>query len=187
MFFADQIVLVKVATILAAIFIWFGATAFSMKNLFTLLKVFSSIIVVSVSLTALTVGQSKQFDCLADCRCTTEHVRLNGTLMELALAFCHFRSGVKLNSIPQSLPSELGLLRISSQNIRELKATSLQIYQYLYRLYLDKNALQTIENGSFSRQQFLDWLDLSENKLVSLSAGSFQGLKSLRFLELDHN
>ena len=92
--------------------------------------------------------------------------------MELALTFCHFRSGVKLNNIPQSLPSELGILRISSYNIRELKATSLQIYPYLYRLYLDKNALQTIENGSLSRQQFLDELDLSENKPLNLSAGS---------------
>ena len=155
-----------------------------MQTLFNLLKVFSSIIVFSVSLTA---AQPKQYVCPGCIRCSPEHKLLNGTMMELAQALCQFRSGVKLTTIPQSLPPELGTLVISSHSITELKATSLQKYPYLHRLNLDKNALQTIENGSFSRQQFLEELDLSENKLVDISASSFEGLKTLQVLQLDHN
>ncbi len=155
-----------------------------MQNRNTLLRVFSSIIVFAVSLTA---GQPNQYNCPGCIGCSPEHRRLNGTLMVLVNALCKFRSGVKFTTIPQSLPSELGTLMLTSHSIHELKATSLQKYPYLYRLYLDKNALHTIENGSFYRQQFLNQLDLSENKLGNISAGTFQGLKNLEFLQLDHN
>lgn len=155
-----------------------------MQNLYTLLKAFSSIIVFSVTLTA---GQPKQHNCPGCYRCTTEHRALNGTLKEYVNALCNFRSGDKLTNIPQLLPSELGTLRISSHNIRELRATSLEKYQYLYLLYLDKNALERIENGSFSRQHFLNLLDLSENELVNINVESFRGLNTLQYLQLDHN
>ena len=159
-----------------------------MQTLYTqLMKVFSSMIVFTVSFMTLTAGQPQRINCPGCKTCTLEHKVLNGTLMELVNAFCKFQSGGKLNSIPQSLPRELGTLIITSNSIRELKATSLQRYPYLYRLYLDSIALRTIENGSFSRQHFLDRLDLSENELVNISAGNFQGLESLRYLRLDHN
>ena len=156
-----------------------------MQSLYTLLRAFSSLIVFTVT---LTVDPPPQYNCLAVCySCTAVHLTLNGTTKPYASALCNFRSGVKLTSIPESLPSELGSLRISSHNIRELKTTSLEQYQYLYRLYLDKNALNRIENGSFRRQHFLNLLDLSENKLVNLSADSFRGLNNLQNLQLDHN
>ena len=156
-----------------------------MQNLCTLLTAFSSFVVFPV--TPIT-GQPPQYNCTEGCyRCTAEHLTLNGTSKWYANALCNFRSGVKLTGIPQLLPLELGTLRISSHNIRELKTTSLENYQYLYRLYLDKNSLRRIEDGSFRRQHFLNLLDLSENKLVNLSADSFQGLNTLQFLQLDHN
>ena len=155
-----------------------------MQVLHTLLGAFSSLIVFSVT---LTVGQPQPFDCPGCRKCTPEHLTLNGTTKWYANVICNFRSGVKLTSIPQSLPPELGTLLISSHNIRELKATSLEKYQYLYRLYLDKNDLNRIENGSFSRQHFLNLLDLSENKLQNVNADTFRGLNTLQFLQLDHN
>ena len=156
-----------------------------MQNLYTFLRTFSSFIVIIVT---VTVGRPPQYNCTESChRCTPEHLTLNGTTKWYANVVCNFRSGVKLTSIPQLLPLELGTLYISSHNIRELKTTSLEKYQYLYRLYLDKNTLNRIENGSFRRQHFLHLLDLSENRLVSLSANSFQGLDTLQFLQLDHN
>lgn len=155
-----------------------------MQNRNTLWRVFSSIVVFAVSLTA---GQPQQYNCPGCIRCTPEHRTLNGTLMVLVNALCKFRRGVKFTSIPQSLPSNLGTLMVTSHSIHELKAASLQKYTYLYRLYLDKNALHTIENGSFTRQQFLNQLDLSENNLGKISAGTFQGLKTLQHLQLDHN
>lgn len=155
-----------------------------MQNLHSLLGTFSSIIVFSVT---LTVGLPQQFNCPGCRRCTPEHRTLNGTTKVYVNAVCSFRSGAKLTSIPQLLPSNLGTLYISSHNIRELKTTSLENYQYLYRLYLDRNALNRIENGSFRHQHFLNLLDLSENKLASVSADTFRGLNTLQFLQLDHN
>ncbi|KAJ7327720.1 Slit 1 protein [Desmophyllum pertusum] len=108
-------------------------------------------------------------------------------MSEYVYALCQFRHGDKMTSIPQNLPLKLGTLRISSHNIRELKAASLEKYHYLYRLYLDKNGLQMIESEAFARQQFLNKMYLSENNLINISAESFQGLKTLQMLRLDHN
>lgn len=155
------------------------------SNLHTVLNVFSSIVVFSV---CLATGQpTSQYDCSGCSRCSPEHRELNGTMSEYVYALCQFRHGDKMTSIPQNLPLKLGTLRISSHNIRELKAASLEKYHFLYRLYLDKNGLQIIESGAFARQQFLNEMYLAENNLINISAESFQGLKTLQMLRLDHN
>lgn len=155
-----------------------------MKNAYMVLRVFLSI---SVFLASLTTVRTQQHDCPGCSRCITEHRKINGTMSVLVSAFCQFKAGEKMTSVPQNLSSRLGTLRMTSHNVRELKTTSLRNYQYLYLLYLDKNCLQTIQPGAFSRQQFLHNLDLKENELVNITAETFRGLTSLKSLRLDHN
>lgn len=148
------------------------------------LRVLLGFIVYSASL-----GTTKhsQNICPGCYRCETDHRIFNGTTVEFVTALCHFRAGVKMTSIPQNLPSRLSTLTMTSQNIRELETSSLRKYPFLHILCLDRNGLQTIQNGSFSRQQFLTELDLKENELLEISAETFRGLKSLTKLRLDHN
>ena len=120
-------------------------------------------------------------------RCHTEHRMFNGTMSEFVVAFCQFKKGVKMESIPQNLPPRLATLLLTSHNILELKKTSLRKYPCLHILYIDKNGLQTITDGSFSQQRFLTELDLNGNKLSNISAETFRGLTSLTKLRLDHN
>lgn len=185
----DHVVLDEVCSDFSDYSPWIAVASSRMENLYTLLRAFSSLVIFSVTLTAGQPPEPPQYNCPVGCyRCSPEHLTLNGTRKFYAIAHCNFRSGVKLKSIPKFiLPSELGTLWVSSQNIHELKTTSLENYQYLYRLYLDKNALNRIENGSFRRQHFLNILDLSENELVNINAESFRGLNTLEYLQLDHN
>ena len=154
-----------------------------MMNAYTVLTVFLSIF---VFLASLVTGQPQRYPC-AGCSCAKEHQRFNGTISEFVIAFCQFKTGDKMTSIPQNLPRRLHTLRMTSHNVRVLETTSLRNYPYLHKLYLDKNGLQTIQSGAFSQQQFLIELDLKENELTNISSQTFQGLVSLTTLRLDHN
>ena len=160
-----------------------------MRNFYTFFKVFSRIVVFSQFCGIATGKIPNHCPDVEGCsKCTTEHRRLNGTTPSVYVnALCHFRSGKKLTSIPQKLPSNLGSLSMTSHNVRKLKNSSLENYRYLYKLYLDKNGLESIEAGAFYRQKYLNQLFLSENELVNISRESFQGLKTLEVLRLDHN
>ena len=157
-----------------------------MKIAYSSLGVFLS---VSVLLSSLTAGQPQQRTC-PDPRCSkcgSVHKKFNGSMSEFIEAFCHYIKGEKMTSIPQNLPSRLGILRMTSHNVRVLERGSLQKYLYLYKLYLEQNGLQRIQTRAFFQQKFLIELDLHGNMLINISAETFRGLTSLRKLRLDHN
>lgn len=155
-----------------------------MKDVYTLFRVFFTI---SVLLTSPVIAQSQQDVCHPCSLCHTEPRMFNGTMSNFVIAFCQFKKGDKMTSIPQNLPPRLGTLRLTSHDILELKNTSFRRYPFLQILYVDGNGLQTIRDGSFSQQRFLTELDLKENKVSNIGAETFRGLTSLTKLRLDHN
>ena len=138
---------------------------------------------ISIVLTilSLTTGQG-QIQACPPCRCSIQDPATQGVA-----AFCRYKSGQKLSKIPMNFPSNLIVLIMTSQQVRELDTTSLKNYSNLEKLYLDGNNLKTIQAGAFSKQQHLTLLDLKENKLDNISAETFRGLGSLTSLRLDHN
>ena len=133
-----------------------------------------------LAILSLRTGQGQLQDC-PPCRCSIHPAT------QLVEAFCQYKSGQKLLNIPMNFPSGLIVLRMTSQQVRELDTTSLKNYSNLEKLYLDGNNLKTIQAGAFSKQQHLTLLDLKENKLDNISAETFRGLGSLTSLRLDHN
>ena len=135
-----------------------------------------------LAILSLRTGLGEIQDC-PPCRCST----LPATQLVEVEAFCQYKSGQKLSKIPMNFPSGLIALLMTSQQVHKLDTTSLKNYSNLQRLYLDKNDLETIQAGAFSKQQLLTLLDLKENKLHNISAETFRGLGSLTSLRLDHN
>ena len=149
--------------------------------------VFLSYAVFLLGLAASPLARQMKVSCPGCSLCSPVHHTVNGTVMEFVNAFCQFKEGLKRTSIPENLPEQISILKLSSHDIKEVETTSLQNYTFLRRLYLDNNHLRKIENGSFSRQQFLIDLDLKENELSHINAETFRGLTSLETLRLDHN
>lgn len=133
-----------------------------------------------LAILSLRTGQGEIQNC-PPCKCSVHPAT------QTVEAFCQYKSGHKLSSIPMNFPSGLIVLLMTSQKVRELDTTSLRNYSNLEKLYLDTNNLETIQAGAFSKQQNLILLDLKENKLDNISAETFRGLGSLTSLRLDHN
>ncbi|XP_023215765.1 uncharacterized protein LOC111618453 [Centruroides sculpturatus] len=89
--------------------------------------------------------------------------------------------------IPESLPSNLKILRLSRNLIMELENGSFAAFSHLHSLFLDRCNLTSIPKGTFNNLIFLLSLDLADNYLESLPDDVFVNLHSLQHLNLSNN
>lgn len=123
--------------------------------------------------------------CPKDCKyCTAKFSNLNKTFA-LVRAICEHNPD--MITIPQDLPTNLGLLMFKSNGLKHLTTASLDKYPYLQILDLSNNKLGDIENGAFLKQRFLTKLVLQDNNLKKLSTGMLIGLYNLQELYLQKN
>lgn len=94
--------------------------------------------------------------------------------------------GLDLTEIPQTLRTDLELLQVTHNRIRELYKDSFKRYPNLKVLYLDDNMISYIENGTFDPLQNLDVIRLSQNALDRVPAGVLQ-LPNIRKIFVDNN
>ncbi|XP_058830301.1 relaxin receptor 2 [Topomyia yanbarensis] len=95
-------------------------------------------------------------------------------------------ANLNLKEIPQSLKSNLQILDLSFNRIRDLNKQSFTRYTDVKYLYLFENMIQNIEEDTFSELTSLEALDLSSNALKSIPIELFS-LPLLRNLYVAHN
>ncbi|EDO47109.1 predicted protein [Nematostella vectensis] len=96
-------------------------------------------------------------------------------------------SNATLQTIPTSLPRNLGSLFLNTNHIRALQAKAFANYLSLRVLDLSNNELSVIANGTFKSLGKLKTLTLNSNRLEVVYAETFRGLRDLRYLSLRHN
>ncbi|XP_058119668.1 toll-like receptor 4 [Anopheles coustani] len=95
-------------------------------------------------------------------------------------------ANLNLKEIPQWLKTNLEILDLSFNRIRDLNVQSFARYESVKYLYLFENMIQNIEEGTFSELSNLEAIDLSFNALKSIPLEIFN-LPSLRNLYVGHN
>uniref|UniRef100_A0A182IJJ4 LRRCT domain-containing protein n=1 Tax=Anopheles atroparvus TaxID=41427 RepID=A0A182IJJ4_ANOAO len=95
-------------------------------------------------------------------------------------------ANLNLKEIPQWLKTNLEILDLSFNRIRDLNGQSFARYGSVKYLYLFENMIQNIEEGTFSELTNLEAIDLSFNALKSVPLEIFQ-LPVLRNLYVGHN
>lgn len=95
-------------------------------------------------------------------------------------------ANLDLKEIPQSLKSNLEILDLSYNRIRDLNRHSFARYSDVKYLYLFENLIQTFEPGTFSQLTSLEAIDLSTNALTTIPPELFQ-LPMLRNLYVANN
>ncbi|XP_053688175.1 CD180 antigen [Sabethes cyaneus] len=95
-------------------------------------------------------------------------------------------ANLNLKEIPQSLKSNLQILDLSFNRIRDLNRHSFSRYTDVKYLYLFENMIQNIEDDTFSELSSLEALDLSSNALKTIPLELFR-LPLLRNLYVAHN
>lgn len=93
---------------------------------------------------------------------------------------------LKLKEIPQNLKSNLQILDVTFNRIRDLNTQSFARYTDVKYLYLFENMIQNIEEGTFSQLVDLEALDLSNNALITIPLEIFR-LPLLRNLYVAYN
>lgn len=93
---------------------------------------------------------------------------------------------LKLKEIPQNLKSNLLIIDLSFNRIRDLNTRSFARYTDIKYLYLFENMIQNIEEGTFSELVNLEALDLSNNALYTIPLELFH-LPLLRNLYVSYN
>jgi hypothetical protein len=81
------------------------------------------------------------------------------------------------------------ILDLEENNLRFLDTHSFS-YTVVLRLtsiYLGKNLIAHIQEGTFSRLSYLRLLDLKENKITNITRGTFDNLTNLKVLDLSAN
>ena len=95
-------------------------------------------------------------------------------------------SNLDLREIPTTLKTDIQILDVSVNRLRELRNDSLSLYKNLAFLYLGDNFIQYIEEAAFTGLSYLEVLDLSTNGCDDLPRSLFQ-LPYLRKLYLCGN
>jgi Leucine-rich repeat (LRR) protein len=94
--------------------------------------------------------------------------------------------GLELTAVPQNLRTDIELLQITQNRIRELHTDSFKRYRYLKYLYLDDNVIPDIENGTFAPLLGLEVIRLSCNGIDRVPYDLLQ-LPKMRKIYLDNN
>ncbi|RZC42812.1 protein phosphatase 1 regulatory subunit SDS22, partial [Asbolus verrucosus] len=92
----------------------------------------------------------------------------------------------KITQFPQCLPEDVEIIDLSFNRIRKLKKDDLSRYSDIKILYLNDNAIISIDEEIFEGMDDLTTLDLSLNSISKLPAMVFQ-LPSLKSLYLGQN
>ncbi|XP_018400705.1 PREDICTED: leucine-rich repeat-containing protein 7 [Cyphomyrmex costatus] len=95
-------------------------------------------------------------------------------------------SNMELHDIPTNLKTDIQILDVTVNRLRELTNDSLTSYKNLAYIYLTDNFIQNIEEGAFAKQKYLEVLDISQNGCDTLPKSIFQ-LPYLRTLYLGNN
>ncbi|XP_069678151.1 immunoglobulin superfamily containing leucine-rich repeat protein 2-like [Periplaneta americana] len=95
-------------------------------------------------------------------------------------------SQINLVTVPSNLSSEIQVLDLSYNRIRELHAHAFAPYTALKNLYLGHNLISFVEEDTFAGLNQLRTLDLSHNALNTLPVGLLH-LPALSRLALSHN
>ncbi|XP_058459365.1 uncharacterized protein LOC131435467 isoform X2 [Malaya genurostris] len=95
-------------------------------------------------------------------------------------------ANLNLKEIPQTLKSNLQILDLSFNRIRDLNKQSFARYTDVKYLYLFENMIQNIEEDTFTELTGLEALDLSSNALKSVPVEIFR-LPLLRNLYVSNN
>lgn len=95
-------------------------------------------------------------------------------------------SNIGLSEIPPDLKTDIQILDISVNRLRELTNESLAAYKSLTYIYMGDNFIQNIQEAAFANQHYLEVLDLSTNGCEELPKSLFQ-LPYLRKLYVSHN
>lgn len=95
--------------------------------------------------------------------------------------FAHLQEGVFDNL------TDLQILSLRSNSIREVKRYVFKHTTHLTHLYLNHNLITMIEEKAFASLSRLKYLHLHNNRLKRLSKGVFIGLVSLTALRLHEN
>uniref|UniRef100_A0A8C7SWA8 Slit homolog 1 protein n=1 Tax=Oncorhynchus mykiss TaxID=8022 RepID=A0A8C7SWA8_ONCMY len=139
------------------------------------------------------IGQikSKKFRCSG-----TEDVRLNNECNSdpVCPPKCRCESNVvdcsnlRLNKIPEHIPSSTTELRLNNNDISTLEAVGVfKTLSQLKKINLSNNKITEIEDGVFEGAGSVNELHLTANQLDSVRSGMFKGLEGLRMLMLRNN
>nr|XP_032813855.1 slit homolog 3 protein-like [Petromyzon marinus] len=128
----------------------------------------------AVAAASLLARGSPSAACNTDCSCTRG-----------GIVACNYK---RLRGFPAGLPENTTSLDLSNNLLSSnLDASGLSSLRFLQKLWLNKNALRTIPNGTFQTLRHLQMLDLQFNDLARVDVGAFKGLSSLKFLYLHNN
>ncbi|XP_035740197.1 protein artichoke-like [Vespa mandarinia] len=83
--------------------------------------------------------------------------------------------------------SNLSVLYVSHNNIREIGSEDISNARILKKLYLDHNKIENIHKNTFSELESLEELYLESNNLAKLPVGWANNLRNLRYLNLSNN
>uniref|UniRef100_A0A8C7SYM5 Slit homolog 1 protein n=1 Tax=Oncorhynchus mykiss TaxID=8022 RepID=A0A8C7SYM5_ONCMY len=147
------------------------------------------------------IGQikSKKFRCSAKEQYFipgTEDVRLNNECNSdpVCPPKCRCESNVvdcsnlRLNKIPEHIPSSTTELRLNNNDISTLEAVGVfKTLSQLKKINLSNNKITEIEDGVFEGAGSVNELHLTANQLDSVRSGMFKGLEGLRMLMLRNN
>ncbi|KAJ8684461.1 hypothetical protein QAD02_020253 [Eretmocerus hayati] len=93
---------------------------------------------------------------------------------------------LNLEDIPQSLQSDIEVLDVKKNRIREVSYDKLSRYSDLHYLYLPDNFVQSVPDGAFDATPDLEVLDLTKNGLHSLPKDLLR-MRKLRNVYLSSN
>lgn len=93
---------------------------------------------------------------------------------------------LSLGQVPANLKTDIQILDLSVNRIRELTNSSLAAYTNLAFIYLNDNFIRSIDEDAFSSLHYLEVLDLQQNGCDNLPRGLFQ-LPYLRKMYLGSN
>ncbi|CAM9723668.1 unnamed protein product [Lampetra fluviatilis] len=112
--------------------------------------------------------------CNTDCSCTRG-----------GIVACNYK---RLRGFPAGLPENTISLDLSNNLLgSNIDATGLSSLGFLQKLWLNKNVVHTIPNGTFKTLGHLQMLDLQFNDMTHVDVEAFKGLSSLKFLYLQNN
>uniref|UniRef100_A0A8C7KZ04 Slit homolog 1 protein n=1 Tax=Oncorhynchus kisutch TaxID=8019 RepID=A0A8C7KZ04_ONCKI len=97
-------------------------------------------------------------------------------------------SNLRLNKIPEHIPSSTTELRLNNNDISTLEAVGVfKTLSQLKKINLSNNKITEIEDGVFEGAGSVNELHLTANQLDSVRSGMFKGLEGLRMLMLRNN